>query len=154
MHSCRTLLLFFLVLTAAEAQWPGFRGPNGSGVDGAAGYPVEFSPSKNVVWKVSVPYGQSSPVIMGNRVYLTASTKEKLLKVCLHARTGVELWRREIRRERAQEIFRANDAASPTPAADQSGVFVVTRSPSTTSAPRSTRSSRSKDRWQRRSSRQ
>ena len=122
MHRCRTLLLFFLVLTA-EAQWPRFRGPNGSGVDGAAGYPVEFSPSKNVMWKASVPYGQSSPIIMGNRVYLTASTEDRLLMICLHARTGGELWRREIRRERAQKTFRANDAASPTPAADQSGVF-------------------------------
>jgi hypothetical protein len=82
MHRCRTLLLFFLVLTA-EAQWPRFRGPNGSGVDGADAYPVEFSPSKNVMWKASVPYGQSSPIIMGNRVYLTASTEDKLLMICL-----------------------------------------------------------------------
>ena len=43
MATCRNLLLFFLVLAAADAQWPRFRGPNGSGVDGAAGYTVEFS---------------------------------------------------------------------------------------------------------------
>ena len=42
---------------AFDGQWTQFRGPNGSGVDSAAGYPTEFSPSKNVVWKKAIPYG-------------------------------------------------------------------------------------------------
>jgi len=49
-----------------------FRGPNGSGVDSATGYPVEFSPTKNVVWKKAVTFGQSSPVVVGSRLYFTA----------------------------------------------------------------------------------
>src|ERR1700704_4451391 len=107
-------LLFGLAAAAAENQWTQFRGPNGSGVDSAAGYPVEFSPSKNVVWKKAVPYGQSSPVVVGGRVYLTASESARLLTICLDAKTGRELWRREIPRRNAQTIFRANDPASPT----------------------------------------
>jgi len=90
-------------------------------VDAAGGYPVEFSPSKNVIWKKAVPYGQSSPVVAGGRVYLTASEGERLLTICFDARTGSLLWQREIRRK-PQQIFRANDPASPTPAADESGV--------------------------------
>ena len=58
------------------------------------------------------------------RLFLTASDGDRLLTLCLDARTGRELWRREIHRERAHKLFRANDAASPTPAADESGVFV------------------------------
>jgi outer membrane protein assembly factor BamB len=105
----------------ADNQWTQFRGPNGAGVDAAGGYPVEFSPSKNVIWKKAVPYGQSSPVVAGGRVYLTASEGERLLTICFDARTGSLLWQREIRRK-PQQIFRANDPASPTPAADESGV--------------------------------
>jgi outer membrane protein assembly factor BamB len=113
----------FLCLIAAGAdQWTQFRGPNGSGVDLAVGYPVEFSPSKNVVWKKAIAYGQSSPVVAGGRVYLTASEKDRLLTICLDAKTGLELWKREIPRKKVQEIFRANDPASPTPVADDSGV--------------------------------
>ena len=37
------------------AQWPQFRGPNGAGVDASTGYPVEFSPVKNVAWKIMCP---------------------------------------------------------------------------------------------------
>ncbi len=109
---------------AADTPWAQFRGPNGSGVDSAVGYPVEFSPTKNIVWKAVVPYGQSSPVVVGGRVYLTASEKDKLLTIALDAKSGSELWRREIPRKRSAEIFRANDPASPTPAADATGVVV------------------------------
>ena len=112
--------LLFLTLTAD--QWTQFRGPNGSGVDSSAGYPVEFSPTKNVVWKTAIPYGQSSPVLAGGHVYLTASEPDKLLTICLDAKTGKELWRRAIPRKKPQTIFRANDPASPTPAADGNGV--------------------------------
>src|SRR5258708_1060785 len=117
-------VLPLLVAFRVDAQWPRFRGPNGSGVDSTAGYPVDFSPTKNVVWKRSVPYGQSSPVVAGGRVFLTASEGDRLLTICLDARSGRELWRREIRREHANKIFRANDPASPTPAADANGVVV------------------------------
>jgi outer membrane protein assembly factor BamB len=117
-------LLALAGMARAEGQWTRFRGPNGSGVDSATGYPVDFSPSKNVVWKASVPCGQSSPIVHGSRLFLTASEGDQLLTICLDAQTGRELWRREIRRERAAKTFKANDPASPTPAADESGVFV------------------------------
>jgi outer membrane protein assembly factor BamB len=107
---------------AGDGNWTQFRGPNGSGVDSATGYPVEFSPSKNVVWKKAVPYGQSSPVVVGAHLYFTASENEKLVTICLDTATGKKLWRREIRRPRSQKIFKANDPASPTPVADESGV--------------------------------
>ena len=117
------LTLMFLVSTGgAIAQWTQFRGPNGSGVGSDSGYPIEFSPAKNAVWKTTVPYGQSSPVVVGNRVFVTASEGDRFLTICLDARTGRELWRQEVRRERTSKLFRANDPASPTPAADERGV--------------------------------
>jgi outer membrane protein assembly factor BamB len=115
-------LLALSVAVSAHADWPRFRGPNGSGVDTAAGYPAEFSPSRNVAWKSAVANGQSSPIVVGGRVYLTASEGDKLLTICLDAATGHELWRRDVRRAHANKIFRANDPASPTPAADAKGV--------------------------------
>jgi len=115
-------LLLLVTAGPVGAQWSRFRGPNGSGVDSSLGYPVEFSPTKNVAWKTKVPYGQSSPVVMGSRLFGTASEGERLITFCLDARTGRESWRREVRREHRQVAFKANDPASPTPAADESGV--------------------------------
>ena len=62
------LLVLSWVAAASGGPWAQFRGPNGSGVDSGAGYPVEFSPSKNVVWKTAVPYGQSSAIVVGSPV--------------------------------------------------------------------------------------
>ena len=105
----------------AAGQWPQFRGPNGSGVEAGAGFPVAFSPSTNVIWKTAVPFAQSSPIVVGQQVYLTASEGDQLLTISLDAATGRELWRRQIKRPRAQKTYRANDPASPTPAADNDG---------------------------------
>jgi outer membrane protein assembly factor BamB len=117
-----SLLLLLITVSRADAQWARFRGPNGSGVDSSVGYPVEFSPTKNVSWKASVPYGQSSPVVVGTRLYGTASEGDRLITFCLDTRTGRDLWRREVKRERQQVTYKANDPASPTPAADKTGV--------------------------------
>src|SRR5262249_6404327 len=105
-------------------QWTQFRGPDGSGAGSGSGYPVEFSPAKNLLWKAAVPFGQSSPLIVGGRVYLTALDGDRLWTLCLDARNGRELWRRETKREHPHKLFRANDPASPTPAADENGVYV------------------------------
>jgi outer membrane protein assembly factor BamB len=118
-----SLILAVLVFAApVRAQWAQFRGPNGSGVDASTGYPTEFSPTKNVAWKVPVPFGQSSPIVVGTRLYLTASEGDRLLTIGLDKRTGHELWRREVKRDRASDAYKANDPASPTPAADETGV--------------------------------
>ena len=123
---CGWLILFAFaaVPDVASAQWPQFRGPNGSGVDSASNYPVAFSASRNLAWKVAVPYGQSSPVVAGGRVYLTASEGDRLLTICIDAASGRQLWRREIRRTRAHKVYSANDPASPSATADDTGVVV------------------------------
>lgn len=83
-------LLLIVIAGRADGQWTRFRGPNGSGVDSSVGYPVEFSPTRNVAWKALAPYGQSSPVVVGNRLYATASEGDRLITFCLDTRTGRE----------------------------------------------------------------
>jgi outer membrane protein assembly factor BamB len=124
-----TSLVVAVVMTMVPAgpaagQWAQFRGPNGSGVGSASEYPVEFSPSTNLRWKAPVPFGQSSPVVAGNRLFVTASDGDHLMTICLDAASGREVWRRTVTRARAHKIYRLNDPASPTPIADDHGVVV------------------------------
>ena len=60
--------------------------------------------------------------IAGNRLYLTAIEGDDLLTIAIDAGTGKALWRGAQRRERKTEIYKVNDPASPTPAADERGV--------------------------------
>ncbi len=61
----------------AHAQhWPAFRGPNGSGIADARPLPVSWDAEKsaNILWKTAVPgLGHSSPVIWGDRIFVTAA---------------------------------------------------------------------------------
>ncbi len=120
------ILLIGLVmgLGCAGADWPRFRGPNGSGVGEGEGLPVEFGPEKNVAWRTAVPFGRSSPVVVGERVFLTASEGERLLTLAYDLKTGKELWRRAVKPERLRAIYKANDAAAPTPASDGKNLYV------------------------------
>src|SRR5436305_715560 len=83
-------------LVAAEPPaWPQFRGPGGSGVaPDAAKPPARIGPETNVKWKVAVPPGASSPVIAGDRLFLTGYEKGKLLTLAYRLSDGKELWRK------------------------------------------------------------
>ena len=116
------LCLLVCVSAPVQAQWPQFRGPNGSGIGAGSGYPTDFSPTTNVAWKTAVPFGQSSPVIAGTRLYVTGIEGDDLLTIAMDAGTGKALWRHAVRRDRTTAMYKANDPASPTPAADDRGV--------------------------------
>lgn len=63
------------ITSAAAEDWSQFRGPNGTGVSATTGLPTEFGPGKNMIWKTALPPGHSSPVLMANRIFVTAYLK-------------------------------------------------------------------------------
>jgi outer membrane protein assembly factor BamB len=105
-------------------EWLQFRGPNGSGVAEGFALPAEFSANKNLAWKTQVPFARSSPIVAGDRVFLTASEGDKLITLALDRKTGKVLWRRDVVRARHMPIYKANDAASPSPVSDGKNVYV------------------------------
>ena len=53
-------------------NWPQWRGPDGNGVAKAGDYPVKFSPTENVLWKVALPgRGSSTPIVWADNIVLT-----------------------------------------------------------------------------------
>jgi outer membrane protein assembly factor BamB len=109
--------------STASNDWLMFRGPNGSGVADGSTLPTQFSANKNLAWKATVPFGRSSPVVTADRVFLTASEGDKLVTIALDRKTGKMLWRRDVVRARNTPIYKANDAASPTPVSDGKNVI-------------------------------
>ena len=132
-NSLPLLLLMIAPFAVANAQtsnknatndWLQFRGPNGSGVAEGSVLPAEFGSTKNLVWKVPVPFARSSPVVTADRVFLTAAEGDKLITLALDRKSGKVLWRRDVVRARHMPIYKANDGASPTPVSDGKNVFV------------------------------
>ena len=117
----RTLLLATALFAA---DWPQLRGPNGSGLCPSCGQiPTQFGPQKNVLWKTPLSLGKSSPVLAGDRIFVTAAEGEDLITLCLARDTGKVLWRRSIRAARRDPQNALNHRAAPTPVTDGRNVY-------------------------------
>ena len=108
-------------------RWPQFRGLDGKGI--AADdqpLPATFSPDKNLLWKTPIPAGLSSPVIWGDRVFITGhgAKANKLETLCLDRKSGQILWRKAAPVEKIQNVYKVNSPASPTPATDGERLYV------------------------------
>jgi outer membrane protein assembly factor BamB len=125
------LLTFYLLLAApAASQWPEFRGPGGQGHAAAGQVPLEWSETKNILWKVPVRgRGWSSPVIGDGRVWITtsvAATGGASLRAIAHdAATGREILNVEVfKLSNANLKNPKNSHASPTPIVEGDRVYV------------------------------
>ena len=119
-------LVLALALTALPGHagdWSRFRGPNGSGVSPATGVPTEMGPEKNLGWVTEVPFGRSSPVVGGERLYLTAVVDGELVTMVVDRVSGEVLWRRAMARAHTAELHTDTDSATPTPATDGENVY-------------------------------
>ena len=114
----------------AKSEWRVWRGPNSNGVAASGQKPViEWSPTKNVLWKVDVPgRGHSSPIVVGDLVVLTtADESAKTQSVIAYVRkTGKPAWSPEIPAGGvAEEIHKKNTHASPTAASDGKQIYAT-----------------------------
>jgi outer membrane protein assembly factor BamB len=129
------LFLFNCLSVQAGDNWQQFRGPDGNGHSDARGLPLNWSESKNIVWKAAIhDRGWSSPVIYGNQVWLTTASMDgrKLYALCLDRKTGriiKDLKLFDV--EKPQYVHPFNSYASPTPVIEQGRVYVTFGSPGT-----------------------
>jgi outer membrane protein assembly factor BamB len=136
----------------ADDNWPQFRGPNATGaIDGSTNLPDTWTETENVAWKTDIPgRGWSSPVVWGNRVFLTTvvnseeseepkkglyfggdrpvppESKHQWIVLCLDLATGETLWK-QLLHEAAPKtsIHLKNSFASETPVTDGKYLYVL-----------------------------
>jgi outer membrane protein assembly factor BamB len=108
------------VVGRAETNWPAWGGPSGTAHTSETSLPVRWT-ADNVVWKVALPgSGQSTPVIWGNRVFLTASLdngRERRV-IAVDRRDGRTLWQQMSWRGEPEPSHAMNGWASSTCATD------------------------------------
>jgi outer membrane protein assembly factor BamB len=125
------LLAWLICAAPAFGQAVGWRG-DGTGRIPSADPPIEWDidEGKNILWKVEVGPGQSSPVIVGGRAFVTA---EPDLLVCVDLASGKVVWRQENgygalppgtkRTEKPPPTVAGCGYATPTPASDGRWVY-------------------------------
>lgn len=125
----RLVVLFFFVAGLVRAEnWPGWRGPSGDGVSAGKGIPTKWSSTENIAWRIAVPgEGHSSPIVWGDKVFLTSSLTEKNKRIllCIDRLSGQTVWQRDVVQSPPETIHRLNSRASGTPATDGKQVYVT-----------------------------
>ena len=138
-HLAKHLALTFAVLGfsySAKADWTEFRGPLGTGhIPDGNELPSEWSESKNVDWKVTLPgRAWSSPVVFGDDIWLTTADEKghKLTAIAIDAKSGKIVFEKQLFYvEKPQYVHKFNTYASPTPVIEGEHVYLTWGSPGT-----------------------
>jgi outer membrane protein assembly factor BamB len=124
---------FVLPCSGAEKQWPGFRGPTSQGIVLDTDIPLRWNDSENVLWRLKLPgRGNSSPVVWGDRLFVTAESEPRPVDAPLLAKDaapgrlllcyaidGRPLWQHAAPRPQEHEVlYWKNTLASSTPVTD------------------------------------
>ncbi len=113
--------------TAAEGDWPWWRGPTVNNI-AAAGQepPLQWSETENVLWQVKVPgRGHGSPCVCGDRIFLPSGDEElqTIWMLCFDRDSGEQLWQTEVWQGALPKVHQNNSHASATPACDGDRVY-------------------------------
>ncbi len=127
----KTLALTLSLLasvTAARADWPLFRGPNGNGIANTMTLPAKLD-TNSIAWAADLPgRGLSSPIIIGDRVFVTSASgpkQERLHVICFNAKDGSKRWERQFWSTGRTLAHEKTCVAAPTPASDGERIFAI-----------------------------
>ena len=129
----RHLIVFLFVLGwisfAQGGDWRQFRGNESNGLGDDILPPTKFSENENVAWKASLPgKGLSSPIVVGDRVFVTASSgfrDDRLHVLAFDAKDGRQLWDRQFTATGRTMHHAKSPVAASTPASDGQRIFAL-----------------------------
>ena len=121
-------LAFLGSIHLAAADWPQFRGPQGNGISKDTGVPAKLD-LRSIAWAADLPgRGLSSPIIIGDRVFVTCSSgpkQDRLHVICFNAKDGTKRWERQFWSTGRTMSHEKTCVAAPTPASDGERIFAL-----------------------------
>jgi len=122
-----SIVILLSVSPVGAADWPQFRGPGARSVAPDADLPITWSEGQNIAWRADLPgRGVSSPVVAGDRVFLTATSgyrHDRLHVLCFHAADGKRRWERQFWATGRPTTHNSISGAAPTVACDGQQVY-------------------------------
>ena len=123
------LLASVAVLAEPKQEWRQFRGSDGTGVATFSTVPTHLDRAKHVAWNSPLPgRGLSSPVIVGDRVYVTCASganKDRLHIRCHSTATGELIWERQFWATGRTNCHEKTSVAASTPASDGERIYAL-----------------------------
>jgi outer membrane protein assembly factor BamB len=111
--------------TAHAANWPAWRGPLGTGICEEKNLPEKWSETENVKWRVELPEpGNSTPVVWGDRVFVTQAVGERRTLMSFQRGDGKLLWQVGVTAKEKEPTHGTNPYCSASPVTDGERVIV------------------------------
>jgi outer membrane protein assembly factor BamB len=136
-----SLTILFLSITSLSANnWPNWRGPDNQGFTSETDLPTKWSKKENIRWRYELPdAGNSTPVIWGNRLFLTQATDktqwppknnagpavaESRRLLCIDRNNGKLLWEKVVTYKEPESTHGTSPFCSASPCTDGERVYV------------------------------
>jgi outer membrane protein assembly factor BamB len=116
-----------ILLSRADADWPAWRGSEGSGVASDKDLPVRWSANENIRWKAPLPdRGNSSPIVWKDRLFVAQAIEKNGLRtlMCFHRAHGKLVWQASVTHKESEETHEDNPYCSASPVTDGERVVV------------------------------
>ena len=81
-------VLFLTAGSAYSQDWPQWRGTNRDGKVNGFTVPKEWPKELKQAWKVPVGFGDATPALTGNKLYVFARQGDEEVLLCLDASNG------------------------------------------------------------------
>ena len=121
-----TAFYFSLPIPGFTANWPAWRGSDGMGNCSEKGLPTRWSATENVRWKVPLPErGNSTPVVWGDRVFVTQSVGNDRLLFCFDRKDGKRLWQAGAKSVEKELTHGTNPYCAGSPTTDGERVYAA-----------------------------
>ncbi len=122
-------MCFLAILQANAGDWRQFRGPESSGVSDESNLPAQLDSRTNIAWKIALPgRGISSPIIVGDRVFVTCSSgaqQDRLHVICFNTGDGSKRWERQFWATGRTTCHEKISVAAPTPVSDGKHIYAL-----------------------------
>jgi outer membrane protein assembly factor BamB len=114
-------------------NYPTFRGPGGFGVALQKNIPIDWdgATGKNVLWKTVIPLaGYNSPVVWGDKIFLTGANEIKREVYCIDKNSGKIIWTTQVANipgspSQVPPVTKETGFAAPTAAVNAKGVYAM-----------------------------
>ena len=96
-ESSKIVIVVCVVLVSAAGvfaqDWPHWRGPDRDGIVSGFDAPGQWPAELTQKWRVTVGFGDSTPALVGDKLYVSVRQGEEEVTLCLNAANGKELWK-------------------------------------------------------------
>ncbi|MBM3876731.1 MAG: serine/threonine protein kinase [Verrucomicrobia bacterium] len=117
--------LLAAVPSAGAGNWPAWRGPTGDGICTENNLPMKWSATENVKWRIPLPErGNSTPVVWGEKVFVTQAVQERRTLMCLNRADGKLAWQVGVATNEKEPTHSTNPYCPASPATDGERVIV------------------------------